>query len=65
MYADTSLALPVERHRQIDLGRKLLRAWLEIDSAPDHDRELVDAWADILGLRGWYAWVPYVSPAVA
>ena len=24
-----------------------------------HDRELVDAWAQAIGMTGWYAWTPY------
>lgn len=40
-------------------GGDLLAIWDAMDPHPTHDRELIEAWADKLGLRGWYEWVPY------
>jgi hypothetical protein len=40
-------------------GGDLLAIWDAMDPHPTHDRDLVEAWADKLGLREWYEWVPY------
>lgn len=40
-------------------GGDLLAIWDAMDPHPTHDRDLIEAWADKLGLRGWYEWVPY------
>lgn len=40
-------------------GKKLLGIWDEIPDDPGRDRELVDAWAQELGVSGWYRWVPF------
>jgi len=42
-----------------DLGRDLLALWDRIPEDPAHDWELVDAWANVLGMRAWYRWIPY------
>ena len=42
---------------------ELLSVQQAISSDPAHDRELVDAWGEILGLTSWYRWVPYQLPA--
>ena len=39
-------------------GTQLLEQWRSIAPAPALDRELVDAWAQSLGLAQWYRWVP-------
>jgi len=51
------------RSRYEKVGDKLLAIWRELPDDPAHDVELVDRWADALGLAGWYTWVPYESPA--
>lgn len=43
-------------------GRALMRVWREIPADPAHDRDLVDAWARMVGLEGWYAWRAYQPP---
>jgi hypothetical protein len=43
----------------LDVGADLLSI---NDSMPDdaaHDCQLVDAWAQAIGMSGWYAWIPY------
>jgi hypothetical protein len=43
-------------------GRGLLRLWDLLPDEPVQDRALVDAWADGLGMVGWYEWRPYPTP---
>jgi hypothetical protein len=40
-------------------GNELLKIFESIPNDPEHDYELVDGWANYLGLRGWYRWVKY------
>jgi hypothetical protein len=40
-------------------GGDLLAIWDAMDPHPTRDRDLIEAWADKLGLRGWYEWVRY------
>lgn len=42
-------------------GRALLELCDSIPSDADHDRELVDAWGEELGVSDWYQWVPFDS----
>lgn len=44
-------------------GQALLKIWHELPDDPLNDKELVDTWADYLGLRNWYTWVAYEPPA--
>lgn len=44
----------------LDDGRELLRIWDEGPETPTYDGELVDRWADKLGMTGWYRWMPYI-----
>jgi hypothetical protein len=43
-------------------GRALMRLWDMIPDDALEDRSLVDAWADMLGIRDWYEWRPYPTP---
>jgi hypothetical protein len=40
-------------------GNRLLSLLGEVPADPRHDRQLIDSWADDLGMRGWYRWAPY------
>jgi len=40
-------------------GQQLLNIMDAIPSDPMHDYELINAWADYLGIRNWYTWLPY------
>lgn len=40
------------------LGSDLLNLWQSVASDPQHDRELVDAWATKLNISDWYQWLP-------
>jgi len=42
----------------IDRGQALLDVWDRSPVDAAHDRGLVDAWGDDLGLSDWYQWVP-------
>jgi hypothetical protein len=52
-------AIPFEAAGVLAEGRTLLETFDATPDDPAHDRELVDCWADKLGMRGWYRWVPY------
>ena len=39
-------------------GRTLLDLMQSIPADPSSDQSLVDHWADVLGLSGWYEWIP-------
>lgn len=43
-------------------GGELLDIWQQTPASPDHDCNLIDAWAQALGLAGWYQWTPYQPP---
>jgi hypothetical protein len=43
----------------IDGGRELLQIWDRIAHDPGHDRALVDAWGERLGLQDWYRWIQF------
>jgi len=43
-------------------GNELLKIFESVLNDPEHDYELVNQWAEILGIRGWYSWVKYVTP---
>jgi hypothetical protein len=43
-------------------GTQLLTIWRDLPDDPAHDVELVDRWADALGLGSWYTWAPYEPP---
>lgn len=43
-------------------GERLLSIWDTTPTGADADTALVDAWADVLGLTGWYRWEAYQAP---
>jgi hypothetical protein len=43
-------------------GMHLLHLMDSIPGDPLHDNELIDSWANYLGIRNWYAWLPYQAP---
>jgi hypothetical protein len=46
----------------LQAGQELVSIWESTPDAPENDRTIVDAWADKLGITGWYQWVPYSAP---
>lgn len=43
-------------------GAHLLHLMDSIPDDPLHDNELIDSWAEYLGIRSWYTWLPYQAP---
>ena len=41
------------------VGEALRDAGAAVPQGPEHDRALIDAWAQALGMSSWYAWRPY------
>lgn len=52
-------SIPYRAAGALDLGAKLLAIVDRITPGATHDRELVDTWADAIGMNGWYRWIPY------
>ena len=40
-------------------GDALLAIWDKLPESPLSDNELIDAWAEHLGIRSWYVWLPF------
>jgi hypothetical protein len=53
------IANPYRLHGYEPAGNELLRVFESVPRNPAHDYELVDQWADILGIRDWYIWTRY------
>lgn len=43
-------------------GAQLLSTWRKAMEQDAPDREVIDSWAGLLKIRGWYDWVPYDAP---
>lgn len=56
------LVLPFTSTGHEEKGNRLIEIFNEIPDAPESDRDLVDAWADELGIRSWHTWAPYTEP---
>lgn len=56
------LALPFKAAGFLQTGQELLAIWESTPDLAENDRALIDAWADKLGLAGWYQWLPYSAP---
>lgn len=64
LFADRMLGrrhyvLPYEAAGLSAIGESLLDVWDNSSFEPSHDHAVVDEWAAILGLGGWYDWEPY------
>ena len=55
----TAYGIAYEATGAIDDGRKLLALWDAIPNDPSQDWNLVNAWAENLGMRSWYRLIPY------
>jgi hypothetical protein len=56
------LALPFKSTGYFQTGQELLAIWKAAPEAAENDRAIIDAWADKLGIAGWYQWVAYSAP---
>jgi hypothetical protein len=56
---DESISLPYRSVGAAANGEALLDIFRSLEPSPSRDRELVDRWAEQLGLAGWYMWKPY------
>jgi hypothetical protein len=54
-----SYAIPYRATGVVAHGRELLAIFDNAPSGPEHDCDLVDAWARAIGMTGWYRWTPY------
>lgn len=43
----------------LGMGETLRDSGAAVPQGPEHDRALIDAWAQALGVSSWYAWRPY------
>ena len=59
LLATNLFAIPFEAVGAVADGKTLLNLFDAIPDDPPHDRQLVDAWAERLGMTGWYEWVHY------
>lgn len=60
----STAAIPYEAAGLLEGGSRLLALWDDTPADPAHDRELVDRWAQAIGVEtgegGWYRWAPFV-----
>lgn len=56
---EPQLTLPYKVSGHLEVGERLVKIWQSAPRNPEADRSLIDAWADHLGVSGWYKWVPY------
>ncbi|MEQ2005174.1 MAG: hypothetical protein ABMA26_00130 [Limisphaerales bacterium] len=56
------LVLPFKAAGYLQAGQELLAIWEATPDVAENDRAVIDAWADKLGVAGWYQWVPYSAP---
>lgn len=50
---------PYRLHGFEAAGNELLQIFESVPNDAAHDYELVDEWAELLGIRDWYVWVKY------
>ncbi len=52
-------AIPYRAAGVLESGKELLALSDAISTNRSHDRELVDAWANAIGMKGWYRWATF------
>lgn len=57
--ADESVTLPYRAIGMGQAGERLIAAYDQNNAAPFYDTGLVDTWAALLGLAGWYRWIEH------
>ncbi len=61
---EPNLARPYRNHIYTSNALVLLKVYNDTPKEASSDRNLIDAWANELGLQDWYNWVKYESPKV-
>ena len=56
------LVLPFKAAGYLQGGQELLAFWEATPDVGENDRVIIDAWAEKLGIAGWYQGVPYSAP---
>lgn len=52
-------AIPYQASGLMESGKTLMNIWRQTSESPESDCVLVDAWAEVIGLRDLYAWKPF------
>ena len=52
-------AIPYRAAGVMGMGETLRDISAQAPQGPEHDRALIDSWAQALGVSSWYAWRPY------
>ena len=52
------ITLPYRATGHLAAGQGLFDLWCGIPDDPANDRKVIDTWATMLGLQGWYRWIP-------
>jgi hypothetical protein len=52
-------AIPYRAAGVMGMGETLHDLSVQVPNDPVHDRELIDAWAQALGMSDWFTWQPY------
>lgn len=55
----STFAIPYRAAGMLDAGKELVAISDSISTNRSHDRELVDAWGNAIGMNGWYRWAPF------
>ena len=55
----TSYAIPFKAAGALEDGKLLLNIFDQMQKSSAYDIQLVNAWANQLGMKGWYQWIPY------
>lgn len=56
------IARPFDMDNFSGHGQQLLSIFNTVPDDVTNDNELIDRWADYLGIRNWYTWMPYQAP---
>ena len=59
LLGEEGLTIPYEAAGALEVGRDLLAIFDATPADPGHDCELVDKWAQRLGMNNWYSWQQY------
>jgi hypothetical protein len=60
-WSEPVLVAPYRETGNLATGEALLKLWYDVPQDSDHDRELIDAWGQALGLQGWYEFLAFAG----